>query len=122
VNAWAWDDAIPTPTFDAALASSPASVNQATFIVELSSPIKESRLLPGLSLTSLPRIMISPTGQMPHPELIGTRTAVEEFARAWRRALALIENDLPDVRTLHTDVVCLRRAGDANLRAPDGSR
>jgi hypothetical protein len=99
VTAWAWDDAIPTPTFDVVLASSPTSVNEATVIVELSSPIKESRLPSGLA--SLPRITISPTGQIPHPELIGTRTALEEFARVWREALARIENDLPDVRTLH---------------------
>jgi hypothetical protein len=99
VTAWAWDDAIPTPTFDVALVSSPTSVNEATVIVELSSPIKESRLPSGLA--SLPRITISPTGQIPHPELIGTRTALEEFARVWREALARIENDLPDVRTLH---------------------
>lgn len=38
---------------------------------------------------------------MPNPELISTRAALEEFGRAWREALARIENDLPDVRKLH---------------------
>lgn len=99
VTAWAWDDGTSTPTFDIALLSSPAPANEATVIVELSSPVKESRLPSGL--TSLPRITISPIGQMPHPELISTRAALEEFGRAWREALARIENDLPDVRTLH---------------------
>lgn len=99
VTAWAWDDTIPTPTFKVALVSSSTPVNEATVIVELSSPIKESRLPSGLM--SLPRITISPTGQIPHPELISTRAALEEFGRVWREALARIENDLPDVRKLH---------------------
>lgn len=99
VTAWAWDDEVPTLTFDVALVSSPSPANEATVLVELSSPIKESRLPSGL--TSLPRITISPIGQMPHPDLISTRAALEEFGRAWREALARIENDLPDVRTLH---------------------
>ncbi|MFI8633689.1 SAVED domain-containing protein [Microbacterium sp. NPDC077663] len=99
VTAWAWDDETQTPRFDVALISSPTPANEATVIVELTSPIKESRLPSGL--TSLPRVIISPTGQMPHPELISTRAALEEFGRAWREALARIENDLPDVRTLH---------------------
>jgi 5-methylcytosine-specific restriction endonuclease McrA len=99
VTAWAWDDEIPTPTFNIVLTPSPAPADEATVIVELSSPVKESRL--PSSLTSLPRVTISPTGEMPHPELISTRAAMEEFARAWREALARIENDLPDARTLH---------------------
>lgn len=99
VTAWAWDDETQTPKFDVALISSPTPANEATVIVELTSPVKESRLPSGL--TSLPRVIISPTGQMPHPELISTRAALEEFGRAWREALARIENDLPDVRTLH---------------------
>ena len=99
VTAWAWDDGIQTPKFDVALVSSPTPANEATVIVELTSPVKESRLPSGL--TSLPRVIISPTEQMPHPELISTRAALEEFGRAWREALARIENDFPDVRTLH---------------------
>lgn len=99
VTAWAWDDETQTPKFDVALISSPTPANEATVIVELTSPVKESRLPSGL--TSLPRVIISPTGQMPHPELISTRAALEEFGRAWREALTRIENDLPDVRTLH---------------------
>lgn len=99
VTAWAWDDETQTPKFDVALISSPTLANEATVIVELTSPVKESRLPSGL--TSLPRVIISPTGQVPHPELITTRAALDEFGRAWREALARIENDLPDVRTLH---------------------
>ena len=99
VTAWTWDDGIQTPKFNVTLISSPTPANEATVIVELTSPVKESRLPSGL--TSLPRVIISPTGQMPHPELISTRAALEEFGRAWREALAHIENDLPDVRTLH---------------------
>ncbi len=99
VTAWAWDDGIQTPKFDVALISSPTPASEATVIVELTSPVMESRL-PSV-LTSLPRVIISPTGQMPHPELISTRAALEEFGRAWREALTRIENDLPDVRTLH---------------------
>lgn len=99
VTAWAWDDGIQTPTFDVALISSLATGSEATVIVELTSPVKECRFPSGL--VSLPRLIISPTGQMPHPELISTRAALEEFGRAWREALARIENDLPDVRKLH---------------------
>jgi hypothetical protein len=99
VTAWAWDDAIPTPTFKIDLTSQHASANEATVIVELSSPVRESRLPSGL--VRLPRVTISPTVQMPQPELINTRAALDEFGRVWREALARIENDLPDVRTLH---------------------
>ena len=99
VTAWAWDDGIQTPKFDVTRISSPTPANEATVIVELTSPVKESRLPSGL--TSLPRVKISPTGQKPHPELISTRAALEEFGRAWREALARIENDFPDVRMLH---------------------
>ena len=99
VTAWAWDDGIQTPKFDVALISSPTPSNEATVVVELSSPVRESRLPSGAA--SLPRVIVSPTGQMPHPELISSRAALEEFGRAWRGALARIENDLPDVRTLH---------------------
>ena len=99
VTAWAWDDGIQTPKFDVTRISSPTPANEATVIVELTSPVKESRLPSGL--TSLPRVKISTTGQKPHPELISTRAALEEFGRAWREALARIENDFPDVRMLH---------------------
>ena len=99
VTAWAWDDGIQTPKFDVTRISSPTPANETTVIVELTSPVKESRLPSGL--TSLPRVKISPTGQKPHPELISTRAALEEFGRAWREALARIENDFPDVRMLH---------------------
>lgn len=99
VTAWAWADGIQTPKFDVTRISSPTPANEATVIVELTSPVKESRLPSGL--TSLPRVKISPTGQKPHPELISTRAALEEFGRAWREALARIENDFPDVRMLH---------------------
>mgnify|MGYP001018493426 FL=1 len=99
VTAWAWDDETQTPKFDVALISSPTPSNEATVVVELSSPVRESRLPSGAA--SLPRVIVSPTGQMPHPELISSRAALEEFGRAWRGALARIENDLPDVRTLH---------------------
>ena len=99
VTAWAWDDGIQTPKFDVTRISSPTPANETTVIVELTSPVKESRLPSGL--TSLPRVKISTTGQKPHPELISTRAALEEFGRAWREALARIENDFPDVRMLH---------------------
>ena len=99
VTAWVWDDGIQTPKFDVTRISSPTPANEATVIVELTSPVKESRLPSGL--TSLPHFKISPTGQKPHPELISTRAALEEFGRAWREALARIENDFPDVRMLH---------------------
>lgn len=99
VTAWAWDDGIQTPKFDVTRISSPTPANEATVIVELTSPVKESRLPSGL--TSLPRVKISTTGQKPHPELISTQAALEEFGRAWREALARIENDFPDVRMLH---------------------
>lgn len=99
VTAWAWADGIQTPKFDVTRISSPTPANEATVIVELTSPVKESRLPSGL--TSLPRVIISPTGQKPHPELISTRAALEEFGRAWREALARIEDDFPDVRMLH---------------------
>lgn len=99
VTAWAWDYETQTPKLDVALISSPTPANEATVIVELTSPVKESRLPSGLE--SLPRVTISPTRQNPHPELISTRAALEEFGRAWREALARIENDLPDVQTLH---------------------
>ena len=99
VTAWAWDDGIQTPKFDVTRISSPTPANETTVIVELTSPVKESRLPSGL--TSLPHFKISPTGQKPHPELISTRAALEEFGRAWREALARIENDFPDVRMLH---------------------
>lgn len=99
LTAWAWGEGTPTPTFNIDLVSSPTSASEATVIVELSSPVKESRL--PSNLASLPRVTISPTGQIPHPELINTRVALEEFERVWREALARIESILPDVRTLH---------------------
>lgn len=99
VTAWAWGEGPPSPKFDIALVSSPTPSNEATVIVELSSPVKESRL-PSI-LASLPRVSLSPRGQIPHPDLIDTRVALEEFERVWRQVLARIESDLPDVRTLH---------------------
>lgn len=99
VTAWAWDDGAPTPTFDIVITSSATSTDEATVIVELSSPVKEVRL--PSNLTSLSRIVLSPAGEIPHPDLIGSRAALDEFARTWRRALARIESELPDVRTLN---------------------
>ncbi|GAC58503.1 hypothetical protein GOHSU_41_00420 [Gordonia hirsuta DSM 44140 = NBRC 16056] len=99
VTAWTWDDGTPAPTFEITVRSSPTPTNEATAIVALTSPIKESRLPEGLG--PLPRITIAPTTQMPHSNLINTRAALEEFASAWLEALARIENDLPDVDTVH---------------------
>jgi 5-methylcytosine-specific restriction endonuclease McrA len=99
VTAWAWEDGITTPTFDIVLTQAHTPSDEATMIVELSSPVKESRL--SSRLASLPRVTISPEGQMPHPELISTRASLDEFARAWRKALAHIESEFSDVRTLH---------------------
>lgn len=99
VTAWAWGDKTPTPKFDISFISRSTPANEATVIVELSSPVKESRL--PSDLASFPRVIISPLGQIPHPELINTRVALEEFERVWRHVLARIESDLPDVRTLH---------------------
>lgn len=99
VTAWTWEDEVPPPTFSTVVRPSATRGDEATVIVELSSPVKESRL--PSSLTSLPRVTISPEGQMPHPELLNTRGALATFARVWREALARIEKELPDVRKLH---------------------
>lgn len=99
VTAWAWDDGVQTPNFDVTLNSPSTPANEVTVIIELTSPVKESRL--PSDLTPLPRVIISPARQTPHSDLISTRAALEEFGRAWREALARIENDLPNVRTLH---------------------
>lgn len=63
--------------------------------------LADKGISPPEGLRSLPRVTISPTGQNPHPDLISTRAALDEFARAWREALARVENDLPDVNTVH---------------------
>lgn len=99
VTAWVWEDGTQATAFDITVRASPSPANEATVIVALTSPIKESRLPEGLG--SLPRVTISPTGQNPHPDLISTRAALDEFARAWREALARVENDLPDANTVH---------------------
>lgn len=99
VRAWAWDDTDSSLDFDIALASGTAPTDEALVIVEVTSPVKESRL-PAV-LTTLPRITISPVAQTPNPDLISSRAALEAFGAAWRAALAQIETGLPDVRRLH---------------------
>jgi len=99
VTAWAWDAGTHTPTLDVVLRPSPTPADEAIVIVELSSSVKETRL--PLHLRLLPRVTISPADQAPHPDIIDTRAALEEFGRVWRQALARIESDLPEVRKLH---------------------
>ena len=99
MTAWAWDDGVSTTKFSVALDTSLSSAQEATVIIELSSSVKKSRL--PSDLTSLPRVTISPTGQLPSPELISTLDALEEFGKVWRETLARIEKNFSNVRKLH---------------------
>jgi 5-methylcytosine-specific restriction endonuclease McrA len=98
VTAWAWNQyTTAVPTFKTVITASAS--DQATVIVELSAPVKENRLPANLKI--LPRFTLSPSDESPRPDLLSTREGLESFGLAWRNALARIESELPDVKTLH---------------------
>ncbi|KQQ52491.1 hypothetical protein ASF68_09230 [Plantibacter sp. Leaf314] len=98
VTAWAWSHGDGNvPAFDTVMCAGDS--NEAAILVELSAPVREERLPDGLR--NLPRVTITPRGQPPRPDLLGSRAALELFALAWRDALARIESELPIVRVLH---------------------
>jgi hypothetical protein len=100
VTAWAWDKSTSVvPTFMSSIAASDSDQDQAVVIVELSAPVKSDRL--PSHLRALPRLTLSPSGEPPHPDILGSREALERFGLGWRDALARIESELPTVKTLH---------------------
>lgn len=99
VTAWAWGEASSgIPGFHTVLSAASAE-DEATVIVQVSAPVNAERL--PSHLLSLPRVTLSPSDETPRPDLIGSVVALESFGLAWRDALARVESELPNVRTLH---------------------
>ena len=99
-RAWCWGEpGDGFPDFVYEVADIPASAEEMVVAVEVTAPVQLVRLPE--SVAGLPVARLRPADGAPHPDMIGSRAALDAFARAWRGLLAVVERDAPGVKRLH---------------------
>jgi hypothetical protein len=100
VTAWAWPESpTATPSFQIAATGHDHAAMEAVVVVNASGTVNPDRL--PASTAGLPVVTIAPVDVIPGPDLIDSVEAMEAFATTWRELLALVEQKLPHVETLH---------------------
>ncbi|NCD16206.1 MAG: SAVED domain-containing protein [Actinobacteria bacterium] len=98
-RSWCWGETeVHAPTFVHELPDAPRAT-EVVVAVEVTAPVKPQRL--PAPVADLPVIRIRPEFVAPGPDLLGSRIAVDSFAKGWRSLLAQLEREMPGVKRLH---------------------
>lgn len=99
-TAWCWPkDKKPDTEFTTSIDDSEPDAGEAVVLVSVSGTVTRDRI--PLDLAKLPVLELHPDGALPSLDAIGSRADLERFSVAWRELLALVEQRLPQARTLH---------------------
>ena len=97
-RAWCWGEGTENvPEFVFELPDT--SGDEIVVAVEVTAPVKVSRLPDAVA--TLPAGRLHLHSSAPGPDILGSRQALDAFARTWRQLLAAVERDLPELARLH---------------------
>ncbi|MEV5835521.1 SAVED domain-containing protein [Nocardia sp. NPDC052112] len=99
-TAWCWPrNENADINFTTSLDDTESDAREAVVLVSVSGTVTRDRIPEGLA--QLPVLELRPDGVLPGLDAIGSRTDLQRFSVAWRQLLALVEQRLPQARTLH---------------------